>query len=213
MSARLRDVRAILFDWDGTLLNSVEGHTAAFLSMFRTFGIHWTLADLERHYSPDWYRVYRAAKLPRANWKRADRVWRTFYARHKSELMPGARAALESLAARFTVGLVTSGDRARVRRELLRFGFAQLFRVRIYAESTERRKPHPDPLELALRRLRIEPGSAVYVGDSPEDILMAQRAGVRSVAVLGPFPTHAQLRASRASALIKRISLLPNLFR
>ncbi len=213
MTAPFRDVRVILFDWDGTLLNSVEGHTAAFLFMFRTFGIHWTLADLERHYSPDWYRVYRAAKLPRANWKRADRVWRTFYARHKSELMPGARTALESLASRFTLGLVTSGDRARVRRELRRFRFAQLFRVCIYAESTERRKPHPDPLKLALRRLRIPPESAVYVGDSPEDILMAQRAGLRSVAVLGPFPTHAQLRAARANALIKNISLLPKLFR
>jgi HAD superfamily hydrolase (TIGR01509 family) len=212
MTARFRDVRAILFDWDGTLLNSIEGHTTAFLSMFRTFGILWTLADLERHYSPDWYRVYRAARLPRAQWRRADRVWRTFYARHKSELMPGARTALEILSTRFTLGIVTSGNRSRVRRELLRFGFTDLFRVRIYAESTERRKPHPDPLELALRRLRLEPESAVYVGDSPEDILMAQRAGVRSIAVLGPFPTHAQLRASRADALIQRIALLPKLF-
>jgi len=212
MPPPFRDVRAILFDWDGTLLNSFEADAAAYLAMFRALGIPWTLADLERHYSPDWYRIYRAARLPRAHWARADRIWRLHYSRHESELMPGARGVLDALSARFIVGLVTSGDGSRVRRELRRFGLTRLFRARIYAESTERRKPHPAPLELALRRLRAVPESAVYVGDAPEDILMARRAGVRSIAVLGSFPTHARLRAARPDALIERIVHLPRLF-
>jgi pyrophosphatase PpaX len=213
MPAQFRDVRNILFDWDGTLLNSFEADAAAYLAMFRALGIPWTLADLKRHYSPDWYRVYRAAQLPRADWQRADRLWRLHYARHEPELMPDARRVLDALAARFTIGLVTSGDRSRVRRELRCFGLTRLFRVRTYSESTLLHKPNPAPLKHALRLLRATPDSAIYVGDAPEDIAMARRAGVRSIAVLGCFPTHKRLRASRADALIERIALLPRLIR
>jgi pyrophosphatase PpaX len=212
MTAQFRDVRNILFDWDGTLLNSFEADAAAYLAMFRALGIPWTLADLERHYSPDWYRVYRAARLPREQWQRADRLWRQHYARQQCALMPGARGVLSALAARFRIGLVTSGDRTRVRRELRRFGLTRVFRVRIYAESTRLRKPNPAPLELALRRLRATPETSVYIGDAPEDIVMARHAGVRSIAVLGSFPTHTRLRASRPSALIERIAHLLRLF-
>ncbi len=213
MTALFRDVRAILFDWDGTLLNSFEAGAAAYLEMFHALGFPWTLADLERHYSPDWYCVYRAARMPHALWQRADHLWRLHYARQQSNLIPGARRVLDALAARYTIGLVTSGDRVRVRRELRRFGLTYLFRVRIYAESTARRKPDPAPLQLALRRLRVTPESSVYVGDAREDILMARRAGVRSIAVLGSFPTHARLRAAHADALIEHIGHLPRLFR
>ena len=55
--------RAVLFDWDGTLLNSYEADLRAYVSMFRALGIDWNERDLARHYSPNWLRVYRAARL------------------------------------------------------------------------------------------------------------------------------------------------------
>jgi HAD superfamily hydrolase (TIGR01549 family) len=213
MTTRFRDVRAILFDWDGTLLNSFKACASAYLAMFHTLGIAWTLDDLDRHYSPDWQQIYRAAGLPHAQWRRADRIWRLHYVHQQCHLMPGARHVLDTLANRFTIGLVTSGDRYRVRRELRRLELTYLFRVRIYAESTHLRKPNPEPLQLALHRLRVEPDSAVYVGDAPQDILMARRAGVRSVAAVGKFSTRTRLRAALPDALIERIALLPTLFR
>jgi HAD superfamily hydrolase (TIGR01549 family) len=212
MSARFRDIRAILFDWDCTLLNSFEACAEAYVAMFRAMGIHWTLKDLDRHYSPDWHQIYRAARLPQAEWPRADRIWRLHYARHQSDLQRGARRVLDALGPRFTLGLVTSGHGSRVRRELRRHKLTYLFRVRIYAESSRWRKPNPEPLLLALRHLRVAPDSAVYVGDAPEDILMARRAGVRSVAVVGPFTTRTRLRAAQPDAFIERITHLPRLF-
>jgi pyrophosphatase PpaX len=213
MTARFPSVRAILFDWDGTLLNSFKACAAAYLAMFQRLGIPWTPVDMERHYSPDWQQIYRAARLPRAQWKRADRIWRLHYARQESSLMPGTSRVLHALAAQFRIGLVTSGNRYRVRRELRRLGLTYLFRVRIYAESTARHKPDPAPLQLALRRLRVSPESALYVGDAPQDILMARHAGVHSVALLGPFSTRMRLRAARPSALIDRITQIPKLLR
>jgi phosphoglycolate phosphatase len=64
-------------------------------------------------------------------------------------------------------------------------------------------------LRLALRRLKASPDETVYVGDSPEDIEMARRAGVRSIGVLGPFPTEARLRAARPDLLLASVREVP----
>src|SRR6266852_5570299 len=104
-------IRGVLFDWDGTLLNSYRADSAAYLAMFREMGIPWTLDDLARHYSPNWYRVYRAAKLPRARWDDADRAWRKQYATHRPQLMPGALRASKHLRTRHQPRVVTSVDR------------------------------------------------------------------------------------------------------
>src|SRR6266481_8349296 len=92
-------IQGVLFDWDGTLLNSYEADTAAYLAMFREMGIPWGLEELElnRHYSPNWYHVYRAAKLPRARWDDADLAWRRQYAKHSPRLISGARKVLARL--------------------------------------------------------------------------------------------------------------------
>ena len=111
----------MLFDWDGTLLDSYHADTQAYLAMFQALGINWGTEELERHYSPNWLRVYRAARLPQARWDEADRLWQRFYRRQKSALLPGARKVVHQLAKRFTLGLVSSGDRSRVLRQLREF--------------------------------------------------------------------------------------------
>src|SRR5262245_51109959 len=120
-------IRGVLFDWDGTLLNSYQADSAAYLAMFRTMGISWGLEELARHYSPNWYDVYRAAGLPRDRWAEADRLWRRQYAHHRPQLLSGARRVLRHLASRHQLGLVTSGDRQRVIRQLRAFGLTRLF--------------------------------------------------------------------------------------
>src|SRR4029077_15775702 len=166
-----------------------------------------------RHYSPDWYRVYRAAKLPRARWDEADRAWRKQYATHRPKLMPGARRVLQHLHARHPLGVVTSGDRDRVIRQLRLFQLIDLFASRVCSGDPPYRKPHPAPLRLALRQMCLHPAACVYVGDSPEDLEMARRAGVRAIAVLGPFPTEARLRAADPDLLLNSIQELPDALR
>ncbi len=202
-------IRGILFDWDGTLLNSYRADTQAYLAMFRKMGIGWGLDELARHYSPNWHHVYRAAKLPRSRWEKADRLWRKFYAEHRPKLMPGVRRVLAALHRRHLLGLVTSGDRERVMKQLRAFRLRQFFAAQVCSGDTRERKPHPAPLFLALRTIRLDGRACVYVGDSPQDVLMARRAGVRTIAVLGPFPTEQGLRAARPDLLLDSISRLP----
>lgn len=210
---RVSAIRAVLFDWDGTLLDSYHADHSAFLKMFHRLGVEWTAKELDRHYSPDWYRVYRAAGIPRARWDEADRLWARFYSRQRPVLLPGARRTLRRLYGRYALGLVTSGNRARVLRQLRFFGLTRLFAVRVCMEDAPRRKPHPAPLRVALRRLKHPPEASLYVGDAPEDMEMAHRAGVSAVGVLGPFPTHHGLRAAKPLAMLRSVGELPDFLR
>ncbi len=199
---RKRRIEGVLFDWDGTLINSYHADTSAYLAMFKEMGITWGLQELEKNYSPNWYQVYRAAGLPRKRWDEADRAWRAHYAKHRPKLIAGARRVLARLGAAHPLGLVTSGDRDRVTRQLREFRLTTLFAARVCSGDTVRKKPHPEPLRLALRQMKLAPSACVYVGDASQDVEMARRAGVRSIGVLGPFPTEKRLRAARPEFLI-----------
>ncbi|MGA8145225.1 MAG: HAD family hydrolase [Candidatus Acidiferrales bacterium] len=200
---------AVLFDWDGTLVNSYGADSRAYLAMFQALGINWGLDDLARHYSPNWYHVYRAARLPRAKWDEADRIWTHAYKRENPRLMPGARQIVRSLQREFTLGIVTSGNRPRVRKQLRQFQLAEYFSACVCCEDAPKRKPHPAPLNLALEQIGLDPNECVYVGDTAEDIEMSRRAGVRPIGVLGPFPTADLIRAARPDVILSSIQDLP----
>src|ERR1700730_15018562 len=210
MKRKRFSARAVLFDWDGTLLDSYASDTRAYLSMFRALGVDWGVAELTRHYSPNWYRVYRAARLPTEKWDEADRLWTIAYGKESPALLPGARRIVQTLSRDFDLAIVTSGNRRRVRRQLRGFHLAAYFSACVCSEDAPRKKPHPAPLNLAIDRLRADPEECVYAGDTAEDIEMARRAGVRPLGVLGPFPTAERLRAARPDTILRSIRDLPS---
>jgi len=211
--AAQRSLSGVLFDWDGTLIDSYYADSQAYLALFHEMGVPWGTQELERNYSPNWYAVYRAAGIPDTRWNDADRIWRRHYRKHRPKLIAGTRRVVGQLGRRHKLGLVTSGDRNRVVRQLREFGLARVFRTRVCAGDIEEKKPHPAPLQLALRQMKLEPGECVYVGDAPEDLEMARSAGVRAIAVLGPFPTEKRLRAARPEFLLEGLRELPGLLR
>jgi pyrophosphatase PpaX len=201
----------VLFDWDGTLLDSFHADSQAYLGMFRDVGLDWGMKELEKHYSPDWYTVYRAAGIPKERWDEADGLWRAHYAKHPSKLIRGARGVLRRLVRQHALGLVTSGDRARVTRQLREFDLTRIFLARVCGGDTREKKPHPEPLRMALRKMKMKAEECVYVGDTPEDLEMARAVGMRAIAVLGPFPTEKRLRAAKPEFLLKELGELPGL--
>jgi HAD superfamily hydrolase (TIGR01549 family) len=196
-------LRAVLYDWDGTLVDSAEKSYRCYVRVFSTFGVAFDHASYEKTYSPDWYQTYEAVGLPRDRWPEADTLWTTCYEREPSVLLPGARAALERIARGGTAqGLVSSGEASRVRRELQAHALEGFFGAAVVCGGeTERRKPHPEPLLAGLERLGVEPAEAAYVGDSPEDVAMAKAAGVFAVGIPGGFPNRESLVAAAPDLL------------
>ena len=129
--------------------------------------------------------------------------------RDASRSLPGARKVLRILGRKFRLGIVTSGSRTRVRQQLRSFELAQYFSACVCGEDASRRKPHPAPIQLAMKRMRASPEETIYIGDSAEDVEMARSAGVRSIGVLGPFPTEKRMRAAEPELLLRSIQDLP----
>jgi HAD superfamily hydrolase (TIGR01509 family) len=202
-------IEYVLFDWDGTLLDSFAADANAYMDMFGAMGMSWSMEELKRTYSPNWHRVYRAARIPRARWEEADRLWRRFYQKQVPNLQPGAMNVLKTLDRRFKLALVSSGSRTRVRKQLRDHNVSEMFLAKVCSEDAPKRKPHPAPLRMALEKLHALPQASVYVGDAPEDIEMAHRAGVRAIGVLGGSPVPERLRAASPDALIETIRDLP----
>ncbi len=199
-------LRAVLFDWDGTLVDSAEKSFRCYVEVFGSFGLAFDRERFQSTYSPEWTRTYEAVGLPREHWEEADTRWLSAYARDESVLVPGARDALVRLGGRgLALGIVTSGDGTRVRRELDVLGVAPFFGAVVCAGEASRKKPHPEPLLLALSRMGTPARDVAYVGDSPEDVEMARAAGAYAVGIPGGFPNREALRASGPDLLAESL--------
>lgn len=199
--------RAVLFDWDGTLLDSAEASYRCYRRLFAPYGIDFTRDVFARTYAPDWYRTYEGIGLPRQRWGEADARWMEIYGEESCALRPGTSEALARIgSAGVLAGLVTSGSRVRVENDLARLGISPAFSTLVCGEDALRKKPHPEALFIALSRLGLRAADAAYVGDSPEDIQMARAAGVFAVGLEGGFPNAEALRASAPDALARDLA-------
>jgi HAD superfamily hydrolase (TIGR01509 family) len=195
-------VKAIVFDWDGTIVDSAEPTYRCYARLFAELGVAFDREVYARTYSPNWYQTFRALGVPEERWPHADARWLFHFAEETVELIDGARDALEDLASRgIAAAVVTSGTRERVTREIREHGLHGIIRECVCGPDLEHKKPHPAGLQLCLSRLGVSPNDAAYVGDSPEDVEMARAAGVYAVAVPGGYPNRDALAASRPDAM------------
>ena len=170
--------------------------------LFEGLGYGFSRATYEETYSPDWYQTYRALGIPESIWEKVDLKWLELHDEESYDLIPGAREALVRLRSRgVSLAVVTSGSRERVSVQAAEMALDDLFDVMVYSEDVRSKKPDPEGLHVGLRGLGIEGESAVYVGDSPEDIQMAKAAGVLAVAIPGGFPNREALEASEPDLL------------
>lgn len=213
MTSQSPELQAILFDWDGTLLDSYESHLRVYRQVLAHFGMTLDEEDYIRHYSPDWYTFYERLGLHPRWWEKADRLWLQYNAAEKPPLRRNARFVLEQLQVRgFLLGLVTAGERRRVLQDLRRLDLRGPFQVIVCGGDVQVRKPDPGPLLHALQKLDVAPPLAAYVGDTPEDVEMGRRAGVLTVAVLGGFGHREALEAASPDFLVSSLEELLTVF-
>jgi pyrophosphatase PpaX len=214
MTRSLRPL-ALLFDLDGTLIDSVAFLLAAARYAFRErsdrapteaewiAGIGTPLAAQLRPWCRDddeiaalvaEYRAFQHANLSR-----------------ETRCFPGIPETLRELRRRgHPTALVTSKGDEIARRSLDVVDLGALFDVVVGADSSTRHKPDPEPVLAALDRLGSPPSDAIFVGDSPHDVRAGNAAGVATAAVLwGPF-TRADLAPSNPTYWLERVEeLLP----
>jgi pyrophosphatase PpaX len=207
-------IRAVLFDLDGTLVDTVGLILASVRHAFAgrpgptdaewIAGIGQPLRVQLRAFARDEEDV--EALLARyRDHQRAHHDAQTRRFDGAAEVLATIRAEGRSIGV-VTAKLADTADRA-----LRHVGLAPLVDVVVGADSCARHKPDPEPVRLALARLGRAPGEAVFVGDSPHDVAAGNAAGVVTVGALWGACTREALAAAAASHLLERLADLPAL--
>lgn len=183
---------AVLFDLDGTLLDSVALILASFRHTFERHGLPdrsdreildtmgTPLVDTLRSFSTEKVSIEALVETYREHsLGHHDAMARPY---------PGVAQVVRDLhAAGVPLGLVTSKKRHGAERGLRTLSLTECFGAVVSADDVTHGKPHPEPVERALRHLGTEPSETVFVGDSVHDVIAGRRAGVATAAVLwGP---------------------------
>lgn len=210
---------ALLFDLDGTLIDSVPDLAAATNELLAQDNLPPLSVDAVRGMIGNGVkklveRAYAAVQRPVEGEGLAgatDRMM-AIYGRHltgQTALMPGA---MEMVAAYHIAGVriaVVTNKPEEFTHELIKhFGFDAIVDVVVGGDTGPQRKPAPDMLEHALAAMGVAAGKAIMVGDSPADIDSAKAAGVLSVAVRGGY-TNVPVEELGADILIDSLKDLP----
>lgn len=207
---------AVLFDLDGTLIDSIELILNSAKHAFRDrvgyvpsdaewlTGVGIPLATMFRRYARD-----------DADVDALIAKYREYQLANHDGLVRRYETVLETVdalrAAGHPVAIVTSKTTWLAKRGLDHVGLGPHFDIIVGCDSCERHKPDPQPVLLALELLGYEPGEAVFVGDSVHDVAAGNAAGVITIGALwGPF-TREDLAPSQPSHYLERMSDLPGL--
>ena len=199
-------LRAVLFDVDGTLIDSNDAHARAWEDVFREEGYAARFADVRPLIGmggdkllPTVIGVDAESERGKALGERRKRIFKERYL-PRLRPFPGARALLERMrAAGLTLVVATSAQEDELAGLLDAAGVADLFAETTTSSDADSSKPDPDIIEAALERAgRVAPDGALMVGDTPYDVEAAKRAGVRTVAVRSGGWDDAALRDAAA---------------
>ncbi len=181
-------VQAILFDLDGTLLNTDSVIFASFQHVLSPYfpSREWTNEEKLSWLGPSLPVTFRRY-LPEEEIEQAIKKYRAHNAIHQKDyvtIFPNVKETLQSLRdGGYSIGLVTSKTVPASIIGLDLFELTHLFDCMIGFDEVQHHKPDPEGILLALQTLQVIPENALMVGDSVSDIVAAQRAGVRSIGV------------------------------
>jgi pyrophosphatase PpaX len=204
---RRREIRAVLYDFDGTLADTTElvmecyrrtmeqhlGEVPPAEEWLRGFGtpleVQMNRFARSRAQCEEMIATYRFHQE-----EQAERFVRPF---------PGVMETLDALRERgVEMAIVTSRHKESTLRGIDLCGLTERFREIVTPEDVTSPKPHPEPVLTALERLGIAAEHAIFVGDSPHDMASGREAGTETAAALwGPF-ARAVLEAERPTHLL-----------
>ncbi len=204
-----------MFDWDGTLYDSVMLNYKSYLAVMKAFDLpQITLGEFRAKARPNYHEFYLLLGIEREDWETADRVWMNYYTQNKPacNLFNGAVSALTQMKRmRLKIGLVSSGSRARVTPELYNQGLYDMLDIMVFGDDVEfeKGKPEPDTLILAIKKVYLKPQHVLYVGDMAEDVQMGKKAGTKTAAVLSGFATFERLKQTEPDVIVDDVRYLP----
>ncbi len=202
--------KAVIFDIDGTLLDSVDLHAQAWQEAFRHFGHEISFDEIRSQIGKGGDQLMPVflseREIKEIGKELQDYRGRLFKEKYLSKVkpFPGVRELFEKVKASGQQVALASSAKGDELKDFERIAnIEDLVEVETSSADAKKSKPHPDIFEAALDRLgdQVTAKEAIVVGDSPHDAEAAKRAGLRTVGVrCGGFP-EAALREAGCIAI------------
>jgi len=194
--------KAIIFDMDGVITNTMPYHFYAWKEILALRGIKVSAQDIyKREGQPGLQTIkeifceYQRCISVRERKRLLRQKERLFRARVKRKFIPGAKPLLHYLKRhKFLLGMVTGTSRKEVKKILPRYIY-NIFDVIITGDEVKRGKPYPEPFLKALSRLNVAAKHAIIIENAPFGIRAAKKAGIFCIALETSLPKKYLLQA------------------
>ena len=213
-------LQAIIFDFDGVLVDSEPLHYRAFVETVRPLGVTFDYEHYRQHYigfdDRDAFRAISGEFTIEMDENRINELISSkaaAFARIVSAgitPMPGAVELLREAAATVPVALCSGAlaqDISLILPQLGEGGVAGCFKAMVTADDVQRSKPDPQSYVLAAQRLGIAPGNCMAIEDTPAGIASAKAAGLYALGVASSFPAEDLVQADRTVESLSGVSL------
>ncbi|MFL6227707.1 MAG: HAD family hydrolase [Pyrinomonadaceae bacterium] len=212
-------IKAVIFDVDGTLVDSNDLHVEAWREAFRGYGKELSFEELHGQMGKGGDQLMPVfctrEELERfgeeLESRRVELFKRDYLPRVRP--FPRVRELFERIKAEGRqIALASSAKQEEVERHKKSMGVEDLLEAATSADDAERSKPHPDIFQAALAEFEdVAPAEAIVVGDTPYDVQAAAKAGMRTVGLLSGGFAEEALREAGAVAVYRDVSdLLDN---
>lgn len=199
---------AVLFDFDGTLANTIPGIMATMEGMVNNTPLDFSLDKAKALIGRPLVEMGVELVGPDKSSDFLNAYFEQYqlYGANMIEFFPGARELVEDIRSQGILTAVVTSKRDRslnYNLEVLKAG--DLFDLLVSNDRTEFHKPHPAPVEYALEHLGVEPKESLMVGDTQYDILAGQGAGVDTIGVTWGVESEEQIAKSHPTRIVQSV--------
>jgi HAD superfamily hydrolase (TIGR01549 family) len=172
----------VIFDYDGTLLDSFQITYESFRKAFLDMG--YDDMDLEffrKEFAMNHDEIYKRMGVEKGKVRQVEEVWLDYWEKMRGgiTLFPQTAPTLKKLRSMGVgMGLVSDGRGSRIREDLEKFDIRKYFSVVLAREDVSERKPSPQGLLIAIEKIKKGHRDCIYIGDRVEDIQAGRAAGV-----------------------------------
>jgi HAD superfamily hydrolase (TIGR01509 family) len=208
-------VKAILFDLDGTIVNSKPAYIEAAKTAFQANGLEPPTRQTALQIPKRLEQNQPIDDLTKTNTQQFLNIYlKTFYAitEVKTKPIPNIHTALETLQQKAKLALITMRNvpNAKLTKELQHFRLAHYFTHIITAQDTHKPKPSPEALIKTIKAIDIQICDCLIIGDSPSDIKAGKTVGTKTAAVLSGLYTRQELAKLNPDLILKDATQLPH---
>lgn len=215
MKASRLKVKAIIFDLDGTLVDSREAYAEAtkiaIAATTHTEISPRIITEIPRRLEQD---MPIDDLIGGFNVEKFKKIYlKTYYqaTREKSKPFPNVARTLTKLSSKTMLSLTTRRNVAEteVRKELAKFGLEQFFKKIVTSKDTTKPKPSPEALIKCAEYMQVPIFACAIVGDSVIDVKAGKNAGAKTVAVLTGIFSQKELQSQKPDLILRNINELP----